>query len=84
LFSISAVRQNIPQNIPRWRAAPFTEPAKIPLIAYGNGMFSKDGVPIKGHMAGVTGILWRKLKQQEKLGQLVAIPVDEYYTSQVS
>ena len=46
-------------------------------------MFGRDGVPIKGHMSGVVGVLWRKLKQKEKLGELVAIPVDEYYTSQV-
>ena len=46
-------------------------------------MFGKDSVSMRGHRVGVTGILWRQLKRREKMGQLVTVVADEYYTSQV-
>jgi hypothetical protein len=30
------------------------------------------------------GVLWKALKRKEREGKLVAMPIDEYYTSQVN
>jgi len=46
-------------------------------------MFGKDQVPLRKNRPGVTGILWRTLKKRERLKQVVCLPIDEYYTSQV-
>lgn len=54
------------------------------MIVFGNGMANKDGVKIHGKRVGVTNILWRTLKRRERHGDLVAISIDEYLTSQVS
>jgi hypothetical protein len=55
------------------------------LVIFGDGMFGKKNlVHLGGHRHGVVGVLWRKLKQKEYQGQVVAIRIDEFLTSQVS
>jgi hypothetical protein len=67
-----------------WKPAPFQESSKAPLIIFGNAMFGrKNLVHIPGKMNGVVGVLWKALKRKEREGKLLAIPIDEYYTSQV-
>ena len=44
----------------------------------------KNLVHIPGKKNGVVGVLWKALKRKEREGKLVAIPIDEYYTSQVN
>jgi hypothetical protein len=44
----------------------------------------KNLVHIRGKKNGVVGVLWKALKRKEREGKLVAIPIDEYYTSQVN
>ncbi|KAH8557081.1 hypothetical protein BGW37DRAFT_475467, partial [Umbelopsis sp. PMI_123] len=53
------------------------------MIVFGNAMFNKDGVPMRGQRVGVTNILRKTLKRRERQGHLVAITIDEYLTSQV-
>ncbi|KAH8549964.1 hypothetical protein BGW37DRAFT_499600 [Umbelopsis sp. PMI_123] len=53
------------------------------MIVFGNAMFNKDGVPMRGQRVGVTNILWKTLKRRERQGHLVAITIDEYLTSQI-
>ncbi|KAL1933455.1 hypothetical protein VTP01DRAFT_7545 [Rhizomucor pusillus] len=54
----------------------------MPLIAFGDGMFGKDGVKIKGHESGIVGILYRMLKRREARGEAVIVTIDEYSSSQ--
>jgi hypothetical protein len=55
----------------------------VPLIAFGNGMFNKDHVAIKGHRVGLTNTLWQTLKHRQRRGDLLLAYVDEYKTSKV-
>ncbi|KAH8548160.1 hypothetical protein BGW37DRAFT_507662 [Umbelopsis sp. PMI_123] len=54
------------------------------MIVFGNAMFNKDGVPMRGQRVGVTNILWKTLKRRERQGHLVAITIDEYLTSRTA
>ena len=69
--------------IKHWSKEQFTRSDKLPMIVFGNAMFNKDGVPMRGQRVGVTNILWKTLKRRERQGHLVAITIDEYLTSQV-
>lgn len=51
------------------------------MIVFGDGMFGKDLVKLKGNRCGVTGKLWRALKKRERDGGLIAVTIDEYKTS---
>ena len=42
----------------------------------------KNNTAIRGKQVGVVNILWKMLKRKERLGELVAITIDEYLTSQ--
>ena len=42
----------------------------------------KNNTAIRGKQVGVVNILWSMLKRRERLGELVAITIDEYLTSQ--
>jgi hypothetical protein len=69
----------------QWHSAPFIPSDKLPLVIFGDGMFGKkNSVHIRGHKHGVVDVLWKVLKQKEKQGQIVAIKIDEFLTSQVS
>lgn len=67
----------------KFKPTQFELSSKVPLIVFGDGMFGKDNVKLKGNRCGVTGILWKALKRREKSGNLVAVTVDEYLTSQI-
>jgi hypothetical protein len=68
----------------QWHSAPFTPSDKLPLVIFGDSMFGKNNsVHFRGHKHGVADVLWRVLKQKEKQGQVVAIKIDEFLTSQV-
>lgn len=56
---------------------------KLPVVAFGNGMFNKDSTRIKGCRTGVTGILYRQLKKKQRAGEALVVVVDEYKTSKV-
>ena len=56
---------------------------KVPLIVFGNGMFGKDLVKLKGIRCGVVGVMWRCLKKREAAGDLLVVPIDEFRTSRV-
>jgi hypothetical protein len=57
--------------------------SKIPLIVFGDGVFGKDSVKMKGLRCGVVGILWKALKRREAEGGLLAVTIDEYKTSRL-
>lgn len=87
---ISAVRstlleENRPHKEKKWQRVKGVSTAKdkMPLIVFGDGMFGKDGVKIKGHESGIVGILYRMLKRREARGEAVIVTIDEYRTSQV-
>jgi hypothetical protein len=44
----------------------------------------KNLVHIQGKKNGVVGVLWKALRRKEREGKLEAIPIHEYYTSQVN
>lgn len=93
VFTLEIIISNQPTNSQifdfirkgKWKPLGFTPPdkTKVPLIIFGDGMFGKDGVKIKGIRTGVVGKLWRCIKRREALGDLLAIPIDEYLTSQI-
>jgi transposase len=64
----------------KWRKARITSPGspKIPLIAFGNGLFSSN----RGG-TNRSQLLHKKLKEAEDEGRAVVVLVDEYNTSQV-
>ena len=68
-----------------WKKKKFEEEEKekIPVVAFGDGMFNKDGVKIQGLRHGVTNILWRALKRRQPFSPLVLGSVDEFRTSRV-
>lgn len=67
----------------KWKPSKFQEEdkTKVPLVVFGNGMFGKDIVKMKGLRCGVAGVMWRCLKKREAAGDLLVIPIDEYKTS---
>lgn len=76
----------IPQTVAKkkWRPAKFEQDMrKVPLIIFGDGMFGKDSVKLKGNRTGVTGVLWRAIKKREREGDLLAITIDEFKTSRI-
>lgn len=70
----------------KWKKAKFktNTDGKLPLIAFGNGMFGKDNAPIKGYRSDLVNVLYRMLKRREARGELVVVTIDEYLTSQVT
>jgi hypothetical protein len=64
----------------KWREE---DKSKVPLVVFGNGMFGKNLVKLKGLRCGVAGVLWRCLKKREAAGDLIVLPVDEYKTSRI-
>ncbi|KAI8967583.1 hypothetical protein BDF20DRAFT_900183, partial [Mycotypha africana] len=47
-------------------------------IVFGDGMFNKSAVHLKGLRTGVVGVLWRALERREAAGDLLVITIDEY------
>ncbi|KAH8554187.1 hypothetical protein BGW37DRAFT_483758, partial [Umbelopsis sp. PMI_123] len=65
-----------------WKPLKFEMPSNHLLSLFGDGMFGcKNHVHLKGKPVGVVGVLWKMLKRRERLGKLVVVPIDEYYTS---
>ncbi|KAK9764552.1 hypothetical protein K7432_007851 [Basidiobolus ranarum] len=59
-----------------WKPEKFNQDKnKPPIISFGNGMFGKDSVKIKGLRAGVTGVFWRQLKFRQRSGDLLLVYV---------
>ncbi|ORE03663.1 hypothetical protein BCV72DRAFT_264421 [Rhizopus microsporus var. microsporus] len=46
---------------------------KIPVVAFGSGMFGKDSIKFKGHRTGIT----------ERQGDVIVITIDEFRTSKI-
>ena len=69
----------------KWRPLKYQEEdkSKVPLVVFGNGMFGKDLVKLKGLRCGVAGIMWRCLKKREAAGDLLVVTIDEFLTSQI-
>ncbi|GAA5814925.1 hypothetical protein MFLAVUS_008428 [Mucor flavus] len=69
----------------KWKPSMFHEKdkSKVPLIVFGNEMFGKDLVKLKGLRCGVVGIMWRCLKKREAAVDLVVVTVDEFKTSRI-
>ena len=44
----------------------------------------KDGTSLKGKQHGIVNKLWKELKKRERAGELIAVPIDEYLSLQVS
>lgn len=69
----------------QWVPAAYAPTRKLPLVAFGDAMFGKkNAVHFSGHRHGLVDVLWRTLKRRERQGQLIAITLDEYLSSQVS
>jgi hypothetical protein len=60
--------------------APFTPCDKMPLVAFGDAKFATT---MRGKRAGVSGVLFRKLKEMERCGMVRVVRVDEYRSSKV-
>ncbi|KAI9596177.1 hypothetical protein BDF19DRAFT_422178 [Syncephalis fuscata] len=56
----------------------------MPLIVFGDAMFGKQNNVYKGHRSAVVNRCWQMLKRRECRGDLVAIKIDEYLSSQKS
>ncbi|KAI9268584.1 hypothetical protein EDC94DRAFT_514539, partial [Helicostylum pulchrum] len=69
----------------KWSSTKFEEEDKnkMPLIVFGNGIFGKDLVKLKGLRCGIVEILWRCLKKREAAGDLLVVPIDEFKTSRI-
>jgi hypothetical protein len=72
-------------GVKKWKAASNQPCNRMPLIAFGDAMFGgpRNSMKHQGKQSGLVDVLWRVLRRRENLGQLVAITVDEYLTSQV-
>ncbi|KAF7721224.1 hypothetical protein EC973_005086, partial [Apophysomyces ossiformis] len=81
----SAVRSTLCKNkgFRKWKRARYQESEKMSFIVFGDGMFGKDSVKLKGHRSGVVGKSWKHIKRRERRGELLAVEMDEYLTSQV-
>lgn len=55
----------------------------VPLVVFGDGMFGKDNVKMKGHRSGVVGKLFKTLKKREAEGHLIVVTIDEFKTSKI-
>ncbi|CEG83564.1 hypothetical protein RMATCC62417_17465 [Rhizopus microsporus] len=77
----SRQQQNRRRN--KWKPLKFKEEDrfKVPLVVFGNDMFGKDIVKLKGLRCGVAGIMWRCLKKREAADDLLVLPIDEFKTS---
>ncbi|KAI8977668.1 hypothetical protein BDF20DRAFT_876216 [Mycotypha africana] len=49
-------------------------------MVFGDGMFNKSSVHLKGLRAGIVGVLWRVLKRRVSTGDLLVITIVEYLT----
>lgn len=68
----------------RWRPLKYKEDkTKVPLVVFGDGLFGKDHVRLKGNRCGVSGSLYRCLKKRERAGGLIAVTIDEFRTSKI-
>ncbi|KAG2205164.1 hypothetical protein INT46_003473 [Mucor plumbeus] len=66
----------------KWKPSKFQQDkAKVPLIAFGAGMFGKPLVKLKSNKCGVVGVLWHALKKQEKEKRNLVVTSDEFMTS---
>ena len=69
-----------PPNPVKWKRAMPHDEAKRTVVAFGDATFSPT---MKGKMAGVSRIVFRALRHQERLGHLVLVKVPEFRSSKV-
>lgn len=55
----------------------------MPLVIFGNGLKNKSHVKFKGLRHGVSERVYRQLRLQEKLGELVLLDIDEHRASKI-
>lgn len=55
----------------------------MPLLGFGDAVFGKSNVKLRGKKPGLVDAMWKVLKQRERRGELVAVSVGERCTSQV-
>jgi hypothetical protein len=68
-----------------WSPAPVVRSGQIPLVIFGNAMFgANNSMTIKGKRHGLVDKIWKELKRREAAGELIAVKIDEYLSSQVS
>lgn len=67
----------------KWKPTTYElDEKKVPLIVFGDAMFGKDHVVLKGkHKSGVVDKLFKSLKGIEAEGQLIVVTIDEYKAS---
>ncbi|KAG2229459.1 hypothetical protein INT48_003146, partial [Thamnidium elegans] len=53
----------------------------MPLVIFGDGMFNKDSVPIRGNIYGVASVVSKNLRRREQLEELCLIGINEFRTS---
>ncbi|KAI8064920.1 hypothetical protein BDF21DRAFT_455023 [Thamnidium elegans] len=58
--------------------------ARMPLVIFGDGMKGKSQAKHKGYRVGVSEIIYRQLKRKEKLGEVLALDINEFRTSSLS
>jgi hypothetical protein len=76
---------NATQRSKAWSPASFIKSTKIPLVIFGNAMFGhNNSTHFKGKQHGIVDKIWKELKRRERAGELIAITIDEYLSSQVS
>ncbi|KAI8975377.1 hypothetical protein BDF20DRAFT_822870, partial [Mycotypha africana] len=66
-----------------WKQKPFEvgDKNKVSLAVFGDGMFGKNNVKLKGLRCGVVSVLFRALKRREAAGDLLVLTIDEFKTS---
>lgn len=80
LLVVQSTTEDVEKN--KWKPLPYTENnRKVPLVVFGNGMFGKDLVKLRGNRCGVTGKLWMALKKQERECGHITVVIDEFNTS---
>jgi hypothetical protein len=81
------VANNTPATNPRNQNRPsqvnISNPNSMPMIIFGDKMYGRDTVHLRGLPSGTTGTVYRQLKTRKKRGELVLQDVNEDYTSQV-
>jgi hypothetical protein len=87
MHSVSGAQNedNVIRRLKAWSPAPVIKSPKIPLVIFGNAMFGhNNSMHIKGKQHGIVNVIWRELKRRERAGELIAVEIDEYLSSQVS
>ncbi|KAI8987753.1 hypothetical protein BDF20DRAFT_998322 [Mycotypha africana] len=55
----------------------------MPLVICGDGMYGKDTVQMRGHITGVTGILYKELLRRQRTFLTAVVGIAEFRTSKI-